>query len=347
MKGRLLLALVVVWSWPAPLLAADEATPNALLRKGAELFKGQDYESARAAFARAYELDPKPATLFDLAVSELNSDHPVDAAKHLREYLTHGEEPAGKLESVRTKWLPRADALTARLDVFTPAGAELTVDGIVQERAALVNEPAGQGGGHALIVIAPGEHDVTARQGAVVESQHVVARGGELVEVHFQRLPDATPAATMTWSAGASGQEAREGVESAPSRAKWVTFIALGSGAAIAAVVGVGFGVAAQNKANDVRALRAGLGSASGWTNSECAGASGSAPSCGQLNSDVSANRQDWTISTAAFIGAGVLAGASAAALTLWHTGKPKASSVRVRPVVDARSAGVLLGGEW
>ena len=68
---------------------------------------------------RAYALDPKASTLFDLG-AELNaSNHPVEAAVH-RAYLTHTEEPAPQLESVRSKWLPRAgDA--QRVNVAAPA----------------------------------------------------------------------------------------------------------------------------------------------------------------------------------------------------------------------------------
>ena len=93
MRVGAVMALALACSWPLPLLAAEDAAPNALVRQGAELFKQQDYEGARAAFARAYALDPKATTLFNLALSELNSDHPVEAARDLRDYLTHSEEP--------------------------------------------------------------------------------------------------------------------------------------------------------------------------------------------------------------------------------------------------------------
>lgn len=340
MRVRAVMALVLACLWPLPSLAAEDTSPIALVRKGEELFKQHEYEGARAAFARAYELDPKAPTLFDLALSELNSDHPVEAAKDLREYLTHGEEPAAKLESVRTKWLPRAEARTARLEVFAPAGAQLLIDRVVQERAV----PGGDAKGppaSTSIMVAAGEHDVTARQGSVEESQHIAARGGELVEMHFQRMPDAAAPASTTsvgWLGAESGQEV--GDRTATSRAKWITVIALGSGAVVAGALGLGFNIAARDKANDAGSLHA----APGWTSTGCSGANGGSPPCTQLRSDVAANRQDWGISTASTLGAGVLAAACAATWVLW---KPKSAAVVARPSVGTRSGGLVLDGQW
>jgi tetratricopeptide (TPR) repeat protein len=342
MSRRAVMVFLLAVSWSAAALAADEPTPNALLRQGAELFKQQDYEGARAAFARAYELAPKAPTLFNLGLSELNSDHPVEAAKHLREYLTHAEEPAAKLESVRAKWLPRAEARTAQLEVFAPSAAEVVVDGIVQEHGAPTVGVEGQGGPLASIVVSAGEHDVSARQGAAVQTQHVSARGGELVELHFQRVPDATtPAEALGWSAVGNGQD-RQTLERA-ARAKWITVIALGSGAVVAAGLGVGFAVAAENRASDFRAVRSELDAAKVG----CTGAGGSSLACMRRSDDFDANQRDSAISTAAYVGAGVLAAASVATWMLWRTDGPRAASVLVRPMLGARTAGLEMGGHW
>jgi tetratricopeptide (TPR) repeat protein len=341
MNRRTVMMFLLAVSWPSAAMAADEPTPNALLRQGAQLFKQQDYEGARAAFAHAYELEPKAATLFNLGLSELNSDHPVEAAKHLREYLAHTEEPAPKLESVRTKWLPRAEARTARLDVFAPPAAELVVDGVVQEHAPPAGGSEGQGSPLASIVISAGEHDVSSRQGAAIQTQHIAARGGELVEVHFQRAPDASPPAeALGWSAVEGGRE-RERLETA-TRAKWITVIALGSGAVVAAGFGVGFALAAQNRASDFRAV----GNEVDATKVGCTGGGGSSLACMRLSDDLEANRRDSAIATAAYVGAGVLAATSVATWLLWRPDRQQAA-VLVRPVVGARSAGLEVGGHW
>jgi tetratricopeptide (TPR) repeat protein len=328
---------MILASWPMSALAADDPTASALILQGGDLFKRENYEGARSAFAHAYEIDPKAATLFDLALSELNADHPVEAAAHLREYLTHADEPAAKLESVRSKWLPRAEARTARLDVFAPAGAQLAVDGAVPQDAKTTTGPTGAP--MTPIVVAAGEHEVSARQGTLSETQHVTARGGELVELHFQRVAGA-PAAGVPIGWTASG-ETRERAESGASRAKWITVVALGSAAVVAAGFGVGFGIAAANKASDAQNVQSSPGSA--WSSSRCFGASASPP-CTQVKEDVDANRAYWTVSAASYVGAGVLGAASLATWMLW---KPKSGAIAARPMLDAQAGGVVVDGRW
>lgn len=330
---------MLVALWPTLALAADEPTASALIRQGADHFKHEDYEGARAAFARAYEMEPKPATLFNLALSELNAAHPVEAAAHLREYLTYSAEPAAKLESVRTKWLPRAEARTARVNVFASTGAQLSVDGLVQQGAKAITGPNGTP--LTSIVVAAGEHEVTARQGTLSETQHATARGGELVELHFQRVADAAlQAPAIAWM---PGRETRERTESGGPRAKWITVVALGSAAVVAAGLGVGFGIAAANKANDAQNVQSQMAPGSAWNVNQCLGPSASAL-CTQLKGDVDTNRAYWTVSIASYVGAGVLGAASLATWMLW---KPKSGAVAARPVLSARSGGFVVDGCW
>jgi tetratricopeptide (TPR) repeat protein len=328
---------MLVASWPTLALAADDPTASALILQGGDLFKRENYEGARAAFARAYEIDPTAATLFNLALSELNADHPVEAAAHLREYLTHADEPAVKLESVRTKWLPRAEARTARLDVFASAGAQLAVDGAVPLDAKATTGPTGAP--IIAIVIAAGEHEVSARQGTLSETQHVTARGGELVELHFQRVAAApAPALAIGWT---GSSETREHTESGAPRAKWITVVVLGSAAVVAAGFGVGFGIAAANKASDAQNVQNSAGSA--WSRSLCYGAN-APPLCTQYKGDVDANRAYWTVSAASYVGAGVLGAASLATWMLW---KPKPGAIAARPMLGAQGGGLVVDGRW
>lgn len=340
MKGWALAAVALAAAWPTASLAADDPTPVALLDQGADLFRHGDYEGARAAFARAYELDPEPATLFNLGLSELNSNHPVEAAAHLRAYLTHTEEPAQKRESVRTKWLPRAEAHTARLTLFAPAGAQLSVDGVAQQATAASDAPPGAP--TATVPVSTGDHVVTSRLGAAVETQHVAPKGGEAVELHFQRLPDAptTPPA----AARAPTRDASDRAEPTPSRAKWITVIALGSAALASAGMGVGFEVASGSDAADAQKVQNQIAQGSAWNGQQCAGPGSSSALCNRLGSDVDSNRLNWTIATASAVAAGVLGAAAAATWVLW---RPRGAAVTARPAVGAQSAGVVVGGPW
>jgi hypothetical protein len=120
--------------------------------------------------------------------------------------------------------------------------------------------------------------------------------------------------------------------------------ITLGSAAAVAAGVGLGFGLAAMNKANEVQSTRAALAGGSAWTNAECTGASASSGSCAKLKSDVDANRRDWVVSAVSYVGAGVLGVASVATWLWW---KPTSLAVSARPAVGARDAGLVVDGQW
>ena len=340
LRALLLATLAVACTWSRASLAADDDVANALLREGADLFKHEDYEGARGAFARAYDLEPRPATLFNLALSELNAGHPVEAIAHWREYVTHTDEPAAKLASVRTKWLPRAEARTARLDVFAPAGAQVLVDGVPQEPAT----PAADAPNPpwASIAVAVGEHDVSARQGAVSETQHVTARSGELVELHFQRVPDA-PAPAPAFERAPSA-DARAPAAARPSHPERFAAALLGAAALAAAGVGVAFDVAAHNRAGDAQATSNAIKAGSPWTGRECTGAKAGTGLCAQLQSDVDANRQDWTLMAVAYASAGVLGVASLATWIVW---KPKPAALAARPILDARGAGFVLDGQW
>jgi hypothetical protein len=339
-RMRVLAALVAACVWSSAAHAGDEGTANAFLREGADLFKHENYEGARAAFAHAYELEPRPAVLFDLALSELNGNHPVEAVAHLREYMTHTDEPPAKLLSVRTKWLPRAEARTARLEVFAPAGARVFVDGTEEGPATpgpdTTNSPI------ASVAVAAGDHEVSTLQGAVSEAQHITARGGEVVELHFRPPPEVpAPPPAIVWPTHA---DARESDGEATSRPKWVVVIAFGLGAAVAAGVGVGFGLAAQKNARDAQSTRDSLAQRSAWNDAECTGASASSRLCMQLKSDVDANRQDWTLSAVSYVGAGVLGVAS---LATWLWWRPKSFAVSARPAIHPRNAGLVLDGQW
>ncbi|MGH7440839.1 MAG: hypothetical protein ACRENE_34605, partial [Polyangiaceae bacterium] len=170
--------------------------------------------------------------------------------------------------------------------------------------------------------------------------EHVAPKGGEAVEVHFQRLPDAPTTATAAW---VPARDAVDRAQATPSRAKWITVIALGSGALVAAGMGVGFEVASGSNAADAQKVQNQLGATSAM-NGPCAGASGSSALCNRLRTDVDSNRLNWTISTASYVAAGVLGAATAATWILW---RPRGAAVSARPTVGAESAGVVLSGEW
>jgi hypothetical protein len=310
-------------------VAVGDDADGELLRRGTDAFGRKEYDDARVALGQAYALSSKAATLLKLGLAELQSGHAVDATKHLREYLTHAEEPADKLEAVRTKWLPRAVSQTASLDVTAPAGAEVLVDGVVQGSAPLGS-----------IVIGEGSHEVTSRQGTLVETQTVVAKAGVAVEVHFQRVSDAIPAAIGPQ--GPDG-EAQDRPSSGASRAKWITVIGLGSGAVAAFGVGIGFAVASNNSADQARTLS---GQLNAMNAPSCNTASAPA-GCGALSQAIQSTNADHGLAIGFEVAGGVLALGSAATWLLWHPAKQQTGRVQMQPMLNARGAGLTVGGEW
>jgi tetratricopeptide (TPR) repeat protein len=108
------------WADSTAVSAAGSTSENAaaLAEQGVTLFHEHQYEASREAFSRAYELDPRTETLLELALAELHADRPVEASHHFREYIGRSDAPQAKVDIVRTKWLPRAEASTARPEAF-------------------------------------------------------------------------------------------------------------------------------------------------------------------------------------------------------------------------------------
>jgi hypothetical protein len=292
----------------------------------------QDYEGARVALRKAYALNPRADTTLRLGIAELQSGHPVEAVEHLREYLKHTEEPETKLDLVRTKWLPRAKASTARVDVFAAPGTEVLLDGTVQEAPAVSTLDEFRPGGPTLsIVVSAGEHDVSAHLGTSTETQHVVVRGGEIAEVHLQRLPDASPSPPASVRATAIAPEDTGTPRADPrSRARWITVVTLGSAALAATGVAAGFSIAFEQNASDARALRQAIGSPAS------AGCQPPSPAaqCPQLGAIDDAEERNGALATSFYIAGGAAAALAAATWVLWpqshSNGRPRHHGVRI-----------------
>jgi tetratricopeptide (TPR) repeat protein len=306
-----------------------------------KLFHEKQYEPARDAFREAYELDPRTTTLLDLALAELEADQPVEAIKHLSEYLARPDAPASKLDTVRTKWLPNAEARTARLEVFARGDAEIRVDGVVAE-AAPSSTPEGSSPGEPLtssIVIAAGEHEVSIREGTLVESRRVAVKGGEVVEVHFQRLPDAPVGPALKAWTDLPVREATR--RKANPSAKWITFIGLESTAVAAAGVAIGFSLSVERTASTANALVGRVG------DSGCLPPTPAA-SCSAISRDREAEHTDAAVANGLYAGAGVLSALGVASFFLWPTGHETSGRVLYpMPLFGPGTAGGGLTATW
>jgi hypothetical protein len=337
------------WADPSASVTPDATPKNAaaLVAEGVKAFHEQQYDGARQAFLQAYDLAPLADTLLDLALAELEAHRPVEAVNHLKDYLVRTDAPAAKREVVRTQWLPLAEAKTARLDVFAARGAEIRVDGVLAESMPLPSQDSSRIGEPpaSSLRVAAGDHEVSVGSGALMQSQHVVAKGGEWVEVHFQRAPDA-PSPVANSNAATIVTPTLEGTDgSAKSRGKWITLLGFESAAAIAAGVAMGFSLSVEQSASDANRLM-------GIVRVETGGNSGclvpADARCAEISRDRQAEQSNGALANGLYAGAGALAVIGAASVLLWPSSPERsASALHPRVLLGDRTAGAALAGTW
>ncbi|HEY1698007.1 MAG TPA: tetratricopeptide repeat protein [Polyangiaceae bacterium] len=311
-----------------------------MVNTGIDRYKRHDYEGARAMFSRAYDADPSQVEIvFNLALAELQSGHPVDAARHLRAYVASPQAQPERVASARSKWLPDAEAEVGRLSIEAPAGTQVSVDGATLGTAPFVDP----------VYVAPGEHDLRAQTGSEERTMHISAVAGETISVRFlmkDAPPTPPPASPPPASAGSIENPAAVDEAPPPPRgpqpAKVATVLGLGVAAVAAAGVALGFGVGSQTAENHADDLRSSLKSTSA-----CYPGLPSIPAaCTQLQSAISAQGRDYKLQLGFYTGAGVLAVAAVATWFLWPR-RTAQTSWSVQPAFDARSASAQIVGAF
>jgi hypothetical protein len=328
-------ALVLVALVPMPSQAADGEDPAAWILRGIDRYRHEDYEGARLAFARAYDLAPSSRTLFNLALAELQSAHVVESVRHMRAYLAELEVEPDKVEAIKTKWLPRAEAQTSRVQIDAPPGAQVEIDGRPEGRAPLE-----------AVDVSVGDHEVVARGGSWTHSQHVVTHAGELVLLHFERPAGAR---AQVGSQAVSPLIRMPTTQTNLSTEKLVTTAALASAALAATGLGIAFVVASQNEANAARDLLSQIPPDPANPNSQCL-RSPLPPQCPRLQAENRAALNAAYLSYGFYVGGGVLAGAAALTWFVWParaSTNARSSRPRIFPTADHDRVGFIVGGTW
>jgi len=183
---------------------------------------------------------------------------------------------------------------------------------------------------------------VSARQGTMLESRHIVARGGELVELHFQRVPDAPPPAPTPTEAGATANahEKPSSGNGSNSRPRWLTTITLGSLAVVATGIAVGFSIAYEENLSNANALRGQIG------NGRC-GPPSPTMQCADLARVDKAEQRNGSLANGFYVAGGATAALAAASWFLWPKAKSSGSGLRPLPLIGERSPGMALSGTW
>lgn len=319
----------------APSAQDDAATRDAKARfeEGLKRYEAGDFEGARVAFQQAYSVLHAVDILYNLALSELRSNRPVEALGHLQEYLKD-KRPTEPERAKASKYLAEAHAKTGHVFVDAPTGAQVLVDDVALERKAPVKDP---------VTVTSGKHVCSVRLDGKTQTVEVVASPGQSVTVRFTVGGEKAPEVL-------EGQQTRANAdvpaEPAPSggggwgTGKTVTVVALGAATVGAVVAGVVFVSGAKSAQTDAQALASQSGLNCPVNSAPAA--------CGQISDKKSTYDSDRTLAMVSFIGAGVLGAGAVAAAVLWPNegATPKKGST-LTPVVTAGGASLVWSGRF
>lgn len=341
-------AAVLVAAAPSVAAADDKAVGEAQARfeEGLKRVKASDFESARMSFVQAYAVLHKPEILWNLALSEEKSGHPLDGLVHFKEFAKQAPEEADRGRA--QKHIDALMAQTGHIEVQAPAGTSLTLDGATNIGTAPL---AG------ALDVPPGHHVIEGKLTDGTKALGVEAVAGELAHVSFLVAgpdrpspaapvsstlapePSAPPvvAASAIMPPGAPGSEETRGDN---TTARLVMTTALGGGAVIAVGLGVYFGLQSRSDASTAAAFR------SKYPSSYCVNPAN--VDCAQWNSAVEAQNRDATVSNVLYVTGVVLAAGAIGSWFFWpRERETKSAGVWLVPTAGPGGGGVMAGGRF
>lgn len=201
----------------APAAAPKNADADRLFKSGVALFGEGKYAEALAEFERAYEIEPHPLVLYNIAGCYRELSRYAEAVKFYTRFLDEGrggKAPAARLTAAQSELdgiLARVARVTVK--VAPSGGTELVVDG-----ASLGTFPLDM-----PLILAPGEHRILAKASGRIDAERTLrlASGDELdVELTLAEAPargaETTPETTAT--RGPARGASRSEPSSAPRR---------------------------------------------------------------------------------------------------------------------------------
>jgi hypothetical protein len=283
------------------------------------LFKEGDFPAAEAKYSEAYDLSRDPRLIFDMGICEKELHHYARMAELLRRY----EEEAGA--SLSDEDRKRTDEALAAVPkyigtvtiVVDTAGATVTVDG----------EPAGKTPA-VSVSLDPGKHTVVVtKDGYESVERPISVSAGVASTLTIGLLASGANGTAAPEQTRAGSQELPQSVPDAkPGALQWNALAYTGVGLAAAGLV--------------VGGVTGGLALARvGSAKSECTGMVCPLGTDG----DVKAAQTFGTVSTIAFVAAGVGAAAGAVGLFVWPRREQATTHARVEvaPWVGLGTAGV------
>ncbi|HEY4183081.1 MAG TPA: PEGA domain-containing protein [Kofleriaceae bacterium] len=153
--------------------SSEQKDADRFFKSGVDLYKEGKFAEALAEFERAYEIQPHPLVLYNIAVCHRELSHYQEAVKFYKRFIVEGKGQVkqDKLTTAQSE----LDAVLARVARVTitvsPDGATIYVDD--QELGTLVEMP---------LILPPGEHRLVAKAPGRTDATRVVrvASGDEL-----------------------------------------------------------------------------------------------------------------------------------------------------------------------
>lgn len=307
----------------------DEA--RARFNEGIALADVGDHEAARLKFNQAWALLKSPVVLYNLALSEQLSGHPVDALEHYQLFDKASADPK-VTEAQRKRASENVTALARELgqiQIEAPPGARVTVDG----RMVTSTED--------LVFVTPGRHDVEAVVDGKPRTIAVECGAGVVTKAKLVERAPAPPAAEPV-------------VPTAEARphdpAFWSTGRVLGASAVGVGLVGVGLGIAfhleAANTRDDAEVIHGRF--PADQRNTLCS-TSPSDPRCNELRTTVDDQHSQENLRTAFFIGGGalVLGGAALFVVSSPKDAETGRKGTRIVPTTSTRYLGLTMSGQF
>lgn len=316
----------------------DKSVAAQMFASGKERFKRKDYEGARGAFTRAYELDGQPKYLWDLALAEVFSDHSVEGLRHFRQYLSLPQITEDDRRKAQ-KAMAKAETKTAHIVLDVPEGTSVSAD----------DQPIALYADHTLDLL-PGKHTIEARSGTRTASTTIEANAGETVhpELRFEDpalAPMQSPAVAPPSPHPPPPPPATTYESPAPvahaTNARWIASGVLAGVGLVGLVTGGVFLVNSASEQDTASSLTSQIHAA---PPGNCANAT--TPNCSALSDAAHAHATDQNMGTALVVGGAGLIAAGVVTWLVWPSAKITTTG-QLAPLITVHGGGAQWVGNF
>lgn len=277
--------------------------------EGLALADQGQHEEARVKFVQAYAVLKSTKVLYNLAIAEKKTSHPVECIQHFRIFL---KDPTitPDLRARAEQIIAELSKTTSRVEIAATPGADVRIDGVAVGRAPF-DEP---------VDVAVGHHTVAATLDANNKTTEIDTTAGALAKVDVS-----FPGVVVGPTPGTPSNTGK--------------FIGAGvlAGVGVLGLIGWGAFAAVANGAES---------DANGFANSGSCVDRNSAR-CQDLQSNLDKQGTFHALSLASLVVGGVFIAGAAGVFAWALTSKPKQTGITFVPTLTAGGVGALLQGSF